>query len=265
MKKTKNLLMMFLAVAAFFIGGIKVEARTVDWAELVNRLKEDSRVVEYVGNEQTNGEDISLTIESDDTTFKATVTNEGVQTVFELKYSDGVVTFVDTTTGNGDEIVAWNAMFFNNLWVQDTVIYAGVLYYYSAEDVENFLASDDLTSKTLANDGIELVTAEYDYTDENLDFSIEYISSFKLDLVNGFGGLVETDDPDCVEPTKKDVVVPEIPKPTPTPTPVIPVEEEAENPSTGDIKIYQVIGGITLASIVATGCIAVLRKKENNV
>jgi len=87
------------------------------------------------------------------------------------------------------------------------------------------------------------------------------LGSFKLDLVNGFGGLVE-DTSDCADP--EPTPAPET-KPTTNPDPVpetTPEEAPAENPSTGDVQIYQIIGGIVVSLVVAVVAIKNLNRKE---
>ena len=260
MRIIKKIFLTVLAFGFFFVGS-KVEAKTVAWSDLIDRIS-NGRVAEYVRNEQTNGENIQLNINSDSSKFVATVNSNGVEVVFQLDYSDGKVSFTDTTTASASDDVKVLADKINTMWVQDVIIYAGVLYNYKTDDVTNLIVSGDFNNLTLANDGIEMSSMDYSIVQGGNTFNGKFITSFKLDLVNGFAGLEEIPDPDCVTD----------PEPTPTPTPdtSTPVEnpttptEEApvKNPSTGDISVYQIAGGIVLCMGVAFGAIHHLRKKE---
>ena len=249
MKAMKKVFLTVLTLSLFLLG-TKVEAKTVSWDDLIQRLK-NGQVAEYVRNEQTNGESIQLNITSDDSKFVATVNSNGAEVVFQLNYSNGKVDFTDTTTATATDEVKMLADKINTMWVQDVIIYAGVLYNYATDDVTNLIANGDFTNLTLANNGIEMSKMDYTITQNGIDFNGKFITAFKLDLVNGFGGLQEVSDPDCVT------------EPTPTPTPSeTPEETSIKNPSTGDVQLYKIVGGIAVYGVIAFGAILHIRKKE---
>lgn len=259
MKNMKKILFSFLAIGLFLIG-TNVEAKTVSWDDLVNKLK-DGRVVEEITNAKNNGESQDIVITSSGSEFKADMTVEGTTVPFILTYSDGKVSFDSDITVNTLADAEFARLL--DIWVEDVILFAGELYSYSSREVATLITSDNLETLQLASDGIKVVKEDISYQDENsVTINSDRIKSLKLDLVNGFGGLVET--PECEDSNTP------APTPTNTPTPVETQEqpkeeikkEEVTNPSTGDIEVYQIVGGLVICMSIATGIAIHLRKKE---
>lgn len=260
MKNMKKVLFSFLAIGLFLIG-TNVEAKTFTWDDLVNKLK-DGRVVEEITNDIANGDNKEINVIVNGNEFKANMTIEGTTVSFILNYNSGVVSFSnDMNVTTMDDAVFARLL---DIWVEDVILFAGELYGYSSSEVANLITSDNLETLALTSDGIEVVKEDISYPNEHsVTINSDRIKSLKLDLVNGFGGLVET--PECEDPN-----TPEDPTPTPTPeetpTPEQPKEEtkkeEVTNPSTGDIEVYQIVGGLVICMSLATGIAIHLRKKE---
>lgn len=263
MKNMKKILFSFLAIGLFLIG-TNVEAKTVAWDDLVNKLKE-GRVVEEITNAKNNGENQEINVVVNGNEFKANMTVEGTTVPFILTYSDGVVSFNSDINVNTLEDAEFARLL--DTWVEDVILFAGELYNYDSSEVVDLISRDDLDTLTLASDGIEIVKEDISYPDEHsVTINSDRIKSLKLNLVNGFGGLVETpecEDPNTPEPTPTPT---NTPTPEETPIPEQPKEEskkeEVTNPSTGDIEVYQIVGGLVICMSIATGIAIHLRKKE---
>lgn len=200
---------------------------------------------------------------------------EGVTHIFQLNYdkTTGIVSYVnnsviDSIGKSQDEFTIMNNVI-DAMWMLDIIRVAGDLYLYSESDVNDFITrmTDNHDSYSLATDGIEVDSFEFTYTEENeygtTNVSNTSVVSYKLDLVNGFGGLEEC--PDRIDSEQPSVSEPESSEVVPQPAPETPKEqpqEEIENPSTGDIQVYKVVGGIAVCMMLAIGAAIHLRKKE---
>lgn len=264
MKKLKNILFGFLSIGLLFTG-TSVEAKTVSWDDLVIKLK-NGQTVEYLESAKTSDQDVSYSITSDDTKFVATSVIDGVTNVFQLNYdeSNGLVTYtanyiIDTY----EEAISDESTIaiMDSFWIYDVILSTGNLYGYNESEVENFLDTVDENSLTLDKDGIEVVNNVYNYEEDVVSITITQPTSVKLSLVNGFGGLGTTDDSQNANP---DVPAEPVTTPEPTiePTPT-PGEAPIENPSTGDVQIYQIVGGIVVCLTIVIVAIKKISKKED--
>lgn len=257
MKNMKKILFSFLAIGLFLIGN-NVEAKTVTWDDLVNKLK-NGRVVVEITNAKINGENQDINVVVNGNEFKANMTIEGTTVPFILTYSDGVVSF--NSDINVNTIADAEFARFLDIWVEDVILFAGELYNYSSSEVAALISNDTLETLTLTGDGIEVVKEVISYPNEHsVTINSDRIKSLKLNLVNGFGGLVET--PECGESNTSASTQ----NPNETPAQEQSKEEnkkeEITNPSTGDIKVYQIVGGLAICMSIATGIAIHLRKKE---
>lgn len=267
MKSMKKILFSVLAIALFLVGP-KVEAKTVSWDDLVAKLKE-GRVVEEITNAKNNGENQDISITANASKFTAVMTIDGEESTFELNYSDGKVTYNNDFTVNSDSSANFARL--HDKFIADTVLFAGELYSYASLEVADLLSTGDFNTLTLANDGIEMKYVDYTYATGNINFEGERITIFKLDLVNGFAGLQEVVE--C-QPGEEGTIssTPAIPEPTPnTPTeetkepseqPKVEEEKLPNNPSTGDVQLYYIVGGIVVCMVIAISAAIHLKNKE---
>ena len=267
----KNIIKMLFSI--FVIGlvftGIQVEAKEVSWNDLVAKLKE-GRVVEEITNAKNNGEDQDISITATSNKFIAVISIEGESSTFELNYSDGKVTYGNDFIVDSDQKAVFARL--HDKFIDDVVLSVGELYSYGSNEVVALLSSTTLEQLTLANDGIEITRVDYSYQVGNINFEGDRINNFKLDLVNGFADLEEiVECPEEDEPTTPEPSPNPSPSPSPSPsaspevTPETPKSEEEklpENPSTGDVQLYYVVGGIVVCMVIAISAAIHLRKKE---
>lgn len=280
MKRISKFLFTLVLVVSVLLPvfGVKAAGVTpVAFADLVAQMKTGTFVTD-LADQKTNGDIDSYTVDdSDPTKLVITVVVDGVTSVFELKYDStlGNVSFTDTTSITSYET---DHSLLNAGFVVDVIKYAGILYGYCGDDITDLItdASFSFEDYSYDEDGIEATLATFSYMDEGMKVTGNYYTSLKLNLNNGFGGLI----PDPNDTSDVTVVPGDIVNQTPNngtggtgtdnntqpgtdvntgvdnnnqnnETTTTPETEDVENPSTGDLSVYSLGAMLVLVCGIA--------------
>lgn len=253
MKKIKMLFCSLVIVLTIFLSISNVFAVTD--TELLNLYVEKFKNTEFLNS--LKGEDEELDVITTTDTIKFIIKTEEEEATVNYTYNNGILSFVPSNDSD---------LYFTEVLSHVNAIYAlGDLKEYETEKLEDYINSiEDPNVLTLEDDGIEFKTEEY-IEEETVDgvtstSTIDKVTSFKLDLRNGFKKLNTNQSEAGDENVNQDSTVEKEEQPEEDkPEEFKPEENNVENPKTGVVLSY---GILMLILIISSIVYFLIRKKS---
>ena len=162
------------------------------WEKFVEAFKTNEYAKEFI--EGDSGITITHTDNSLTVTMLDTEENKTYVTKFTYDSKTGIVTYVPIENVTIDNVAD---AFLDSIWILNTVYAISDVKGYDVEKVEAWL--ETVKNPTIAKDGIEFTSKEFSYNEEgegvSVSGTIEYFTSYKLDIINGLKTFNNTSKP----------------------------------------------------------------------
>ena len=162
------------------------------WEKFVEAFKTNEYAKEFI--EGDSGITITHTDNSLTVTMLDTEENKTYVTKFTYDSKTGIVTYVPIENVTIDNVAD---AFLDSIWILNTVYAISDVKGYDVEKVEAWL--ETVENPTIAKDGIEFTSKEFSYNEEgegvSVSGTIEYFTSYKLDIINGLKTFNNTSKP----------------------------------------------------------------------
>lgn len=162
------------------------------WEKFVEAFKTNEYAKELLGED--SGITVSHTDNSLTVTMVDTEENKTYVTKFTYDSETGIVTYVPIDEVNADNMAD---AFMDSIWILNTLYAISDVKGYDSEKVLDWM--ETLENPTIAKDGVAYTSKVFEIKEEgegaSVDMSIEYFTSYELDIINGLKTFNNTSKP----------------------------------------------------------------------